>query len=614
VYQRHSTGWGQHIDLSVMEAVAQTTDWSFANASVVRAAGGQPVELRAGSGPIYTIYPCKDGFVRLIILSPRQWHAMRAWLGEPEELQDPHWDGFIARLGIAADILNPMFAKLFANLNMVEVSVEAQRRGIVCTPVLKPEEVTTNEHLVSRGTFVDAEVAADVRGPVASGFFQFEGERQGYRAPAPALGEHSEAVFADSGPPRPTPGGAAPTPALPLEGIRVLDFGIGGVGVEAARLLGEYGADVIKVETRTYPDFIRVITGSEMSASFASSSRSKRGFGVNVKTEAGLAVLQRLVEHADVIIENASTGTMDDMGVGYTTIQKLNPRCIMVSSQLLGSRGVWADWIGYGPSTQPLGGMVHLWNYDDQESPAGSTSIFPDHLAGRLCAAAAVAGLIRRERTGTGGHAEVAQIEAVTGLLGDLLLKAAIEPGSVGPRGNKSDRGAPWGPYPCAGTQQWCAVSVRDDGDWRALQQAMGAPEWAADERLATTEGRLANRDALDARFSEWTLQQDKHDLTALLQARGIPAGPMLTGGEQIDDPHLVARGYPRALEQQDQGPMLFEGPSFRATGMADIQLFQAPRLGEHTRDICRELLGMADAEIDSLLSSGALEGPPESS
>ena len=191
-------------------------------------------------------------------------------------------------------------------------------------------------------------------------------------------------------------------PSLPLSGLRVLDFGIGGVGVEAGRLFAEYGADVIKIETRTYPDFIRVVLGGEMSPSFASSSRSKRSFGVNAKHPEGFKILKRLIEACDVLIENSKTGAMEGMGIGWETIQKWNPYCVMVSSQLLGSRGVWSDWIGYGPSTQPIGGLVHLWNYDDQEFPAGSASIFPDHLAGRLAAINALAMLHSRERTQRG--------------------------------------------------------------------------------------------------------------------------------------------------------------------------------------------------------------------
>ncbi len=607
-WQKRETGAGQHIDFSMLEAVAQTTDWSFSNASVIRFREQEPSEVRVGSGPIYTIYPCKDGYVRLIVLSPRQWRAMRKWLGEPESLQEDHWDSFIARLSIM-DILQPLYTEHFAKMEMDEVCVEAQKRGIVCTPVLPPARVLTNEHLRSRDTFVQAEIAPGASGPVAAGFFEADGVRQGFRWRAPTPGEH-DALLDDAGwSPRPAPADPAPAPSAPLAGLRVLDFGIGGVGVEGGRLLAEYGADVIKIETRTYPDFIRVILSTEMSPSFASSSRSKRGFGVNAKLAEGLAVLQRLIEHADVIIENGSTGMMDELGVGFAAAKKLNPRVVVVSSQLLGSHGAWADWIGYGPSTQPIGGLVHLWNYTDQDFPAGSAAIFPDHLAGRLSALAAMAGLFAREQTGAGSHVEVAQVEAVTGLLGDLLLKEGLDPGSVRPMGNRSERGAPWGVYPCAGEQQWCAINVRDDDDWRRLRSALGDPAWAADAALAAAEGRFAAHEEIDAWLEEWTRARDKREVEQLLQQHGVPAGAVLTGTDQLDDPQLIARGYPRTIEQQDQGPITLEGPCWHATGMADAIIFEAPRLGEHTREICSELLGMNEAEIDRLLESGALEG-----
>jgi crotonobetainyl-CoA:carnitine CoA-transferase CaiB-like acyl-CoA transferase len=607
--QRTRTGHGQTLDLSVLEALAQTTDWSFSNASFARAKGSESPELRFGSGPMYTIYACKTGYVRLVILSPRQWRAMREWLGEPDYLQDPIYDGFIGRMGIA-DALMVTIGDLFASMPHEEVAFEAQRRGIVCTPVLTPEETLVNEHLVSRGTFVDAEYAEGKKGPIASGYFELDGERQGYRQRAPKLGEHQKDLEGLWPSARPRPAGPRPEPSLPLEGFRVLDFGIGGVGVEAGRLFGEYGADVVKIETRTYPDFMRVIMGTEMSASFASSSRSKRGFGVNLKHDAGLEVLHGLAEHADVVIENNSTGTMTDMGVGYETLSKVNPRICMASSQLLGSRGVWSSWFGYGPSTQPIGGLVHLWNYTDQEFPAGSGAIFPDHLAGRLTAIAALAALLRRERTGKGGHGEVAQAEAVTGILGDLLLKAGVEPGSVVPMGNRSERGAPWGSYPCAGDQQWVAITCRSDEDWRRLRAALGEPEWAMKPELESAAGRFAAQDELDAGLTRWTSGQTKMSVTSTLQMFGVPAAPMLTATDQILDPHYQVRGYPRWIHQQDLGWMCMEGPAFRASGMKDVNLFQAPMLGEHTRSICRDLLDMQDEEVEKLVAAGTLEVP----
>jgi crotonobetainyl-CoA:carnitine CoA-transferase CaiB-like acyl-CoA transferase len=610
LWQRRASGHGQHLDFSLLLGMAQTTDWSFPNASLLREKGLPVAELRNGSGPVYTIYKCKGGYVRLVVLSPRQWRAMWEWLGKPEEFADPHWEGFVARL-MNADLLTKRYEAHFAELTMEEVSAEAQRRGIVCTPVLRPSEVLENVHLRSRGTFVEAEVAPGVSGPVASGFLSLDGERLGFRTPAPRPGQDDLAEFTRGAERRAAPRGPRPAPALPLAGLRVLDFGIGGVGVEAGRLFAEYGADVVKIETRSYPDFMRTVTGSWTSPSFASSSRSKRSFGVNVKQPEGLAALKELIRHADVIIENSATGTLADMGVGWETVRVLNPRLVMVSSQLLGSRGAWKDWIGYGPSTQPLGGLVHLWNYADQDFPAGSGAIFPDHLAGRICALAALAALLRRERTGAGGHAEVAQIEAVTGMLAELLLKEGLAPGSVQPRGNASDQGAPWGVYPCAGEQQWCAITIRDDAEWRRLCEAIDDAALARDARFASAAGRLAARGELDERVAAFTRTLGKRELAALLQHHHVPCGSMFAGTDQLDDPHYQAWGYARFVEQPTLGRMAFEGPAFAATGMSDVVVRPAPELGEHTREIARTLLGMSEARIDALVASGALEDPP---
>lgn len=609
--QRAKTGAGQHIDFSAVLGVAQTSDWSYPNASISRAANAPYSEVRAGSGPVYTIYRCKGGFVRLVVLSPRQWRSLWEWMGKPEEFADPHWEQFVNRL-MAADVLTPAYEAHFSKMTMEEVSAEAQRRGIVCTPVLRPEEVLANEHLLSRGTFVEMALPGGDSAPMASGFIEMDGTRQGPRSAAPTLGRDTDAVAAEPVGSRPRPDGI-PAPAAPFAGLRVLDFGIGGVGVECARLFAEYGADVIKIESRTYPDFIRTVTGSEMSTSFASSSRSKRSFGVDLKSAEGRRLVLELARQADVVVENNSTGTMDDLGVGYDDLKAANPRLVMVSSQLLGSHGAWADWIGYGPSTQPLGGLVHLWNYDDQEFPAGSTAIFPDHLAGRVCALAAVAALLRRERTGRGGHAEVAQIESVTGMIGELLWKAAFEPGSVGPRGNRNERGAPWGAYRCLGEEQWCVITVRDDRDWAGLKRALGEPGWANDPAYATAAGRHAAHDAIDAALGAWTAERDRLGVCEALQAEGVPAGPMFTATDQMDDPQFQAWEYGRSIHQPElMATFDLEGPAFRATGMTDVFVDRAPQLGEHTREIATSPLGLTEAEVDALLASAVLEGPPE--
>ena len=611
LFQREATGAGQFVEVSVNEAIAQICDWSLPNAMARIEAGFPAGEVRNGNGPIYPIFACKGGYVRLIILSVRQWHAMREWLGEPEFLQDPALDGFVARREIAEHVLNPLLVSHFADLSMEEVSLEAQKRGIVCTPALTPADILTNEHFRSRRTFVDVDVAPGITAPLASGYFEIDGERAGPTTPPPAVGEHTAAVFASLGDARPAPTGDVPA-SLPLAGLRVMDFGHGAVGVEVGRRFAEYGAEVMKIESRTYTDFMRLQLGGETNPSFASSSRSKLGFGVNAKTDDGRALIHQLAARSDLVVENNSTGTMDKLGIGFDALQEVNPGLVMVSSQLMGSHGAWSWWRGYGPSTQPPGGLVHLWNYADRDEPAGSMSIYPDHVAGCLGAVASLAAIVGRARdVNVGVHVEVAQVETVTGMLGDLIAAEGVEPGSVVPMGNRSEVGAPWGLYQCAGEEEWLAITCRDDADWRGLVAAMGSPTWATDAAYAGVEGRRARADEIDARIGEWTATQSKDAAAHACQAQGVPAAPMLTGAEMTTDAQYVARGFAVQIDQPGVGPLVLDGAAFRGARMAGPDIRRAPDLGEHTRQIARDQLGLDDDEIDRLLVAGVLETTP---
>lgn len=609
LWQREDTGAGQLIDLSANEALSQITDWSLSNWSRSADAGQPSPEMRAGPGPVYTIIPCADGYVRLVVLSPRQWHAIRAWLGEPDYLQDPELDNFVGRMMIAEAVLNPLYCELWAEMSMLDVCEEAQRRGIVCTPILKPDEVLANPHFESRGTFDDVALPDGRTMKLPSGWFEFDGERIGPTGPPPAVGQHNEQVLANLGEPRPAP--SAPLePSKPLAGLKVMDFGHGGVGVETGHLFGEYGADVVKIESRTYPDFIRVVLGGEMSPSFASSSRSKRSLGINAKTERGIELLRQMARDTDVVIENNSTGTMTSMGLGFDVMKAQNPDIVMMSSQLMGSRGRWADWLGYGPNTQVTGGMTHLWSYENDPAPAGSQSIFPDHFAGRTGAVAALANVLGNRRNGDGGvHVEVCQVEQVVGVMGDLLAQESLVPGSVVPRGNHSDHGTPWGLFPTSGDDTWVAVCVRDDAEWAALVEVMGSPDWA-DPSMSTADRRAAENE-IEAKIAEWTETMSSAEVTDTCLAAGVPAGPMLTGASMSVDPHLEARGYLVKLDQPPIGGMIFEGGAFRATSIIGPDIFPAPGLGEHTREVASGWLGLPDDEIEALVAEGVLETDP---
>jgi benzylsuccinate CoA-transferase BbsF subunit len=187
-------------------------------------------------------------------------------------------------------------------------------------------------------------------------------------------------------------------------------------------------------------------------------------------------------------------------------------------------------------------------------------------------------------------------------------LQAALEPGVVGPQGNLSARGAPWGVYPCAGTERWCVITVRHDNDWRRFRAAIGDPEWARAREYETASGRLEHRAELDRRVIEWTSARTDREVTDILQRAGVPAGFMMYASDMPADPHLRARGYPQPVEQPGVGAMMFEGPAFHATTIPDPIVAPAPALGEHTREICRTILRMPDAEVSKLVAEGVLE------
>ena len=612
-FKRLRTGRGQQVDVSAMDATAGLSDWSLPNFSLNPNLGH-----RTGTG-IYTLYRCADGFIRMIILVPKHWRALLDWVGHPEELSDPKYDQFINRLMELPKIV-AILESFFADKNKTDVAREAQRRGIPATPLLLPGEVLDNEHTNARGTFRSLEVAPGVEAKVAAGFLSVDGERAGPETGPPELGELGDGGFDDGDargalaalferPP------AAPENGQPLAGLRVIDCGVGAVGVEIGRFCAEYGADVIKVESSDAPDFIRVIMSSYMNPSFLSSSRSKRSFGVDLRTEKGRELLAELVRGADLFIENNGTGTMEKLGFGPQQLEALNPRIVSVSSQSVGSSGPWKDWIGYGPNTHPVSGLQYLWNYpEDEAQPAGSTAVHPDHLVGRIGVLGALAALIQREHTGRGAHVDAAQFETPIGLMSDLFAQESLEPGSVRPIGNASSMGAPWSVLPCEGEDEWCIVTVRSDAEWQQLKKAIGDPAWANDPAYDRAEGRIAAREAIDAQLSEWTQARDPRSVMETLQDAGVPAGIVAHPIHHMSDPQLLHRGYPKLVVQPDYESIMLEGPPFLGSDLPEPIVAPAPLLGEHTRAVARDLLGLGDAEVEALLAEGVIEDPPKES
>ncbi|MEU7740871.1 CoA transferase [Nonomuraea sp. NPDC049158] len=630
---RLDTGRGDHVDCSVYEMTAQVLDPGFGMGG--SATGGVPATRlprgRPRAGDLYPIFRCADGYVRICVLAKRQWRGMFGWLGEPEEFADPKYDSMGARYG-AAERLRVLMGDLFRDRTRDELVAQGQERGVPIAALLDPGEVLDSPHFRARESLLDAEVAPGLTGRVPSGYVEVNGVRAGFRHRAPEPGEHDDEVFAEGTPGSPVTSDTAPgrsvtsgtasdrpvtsesaevAPRRPLDGLRVLDLGVIVVGAELGRLLADQGAEVIKIESRAYPDGSRQSLSDEViSAGFAWGHRNKLSAGINLRSPEGLELFKRLAADSDVILSNFKPGTLESLGLGYDVISELNPGVIMADSSALGPTGPWSRRMGYGPLVRASAGLTGLWR--DTEVEAGfcdGITIYPDHIAARVGAVAVLAALIERRRTGKGGTVSVAQAETILTQLSTGFLRESLEPGSFTAHGNSGEWDAPQGVYPCAGDDEWCVVSVDGDEQWRGLCAVIGRADLGADARLATAAGRRMHRDLVDAAVAEWTAATPPGAAMERLQEAGVPAGMMHRVIEYLDDPQLTARGFLREMRHPYiEHALRTENAPATFRGLADPELRPAPLAGEHTRMVAAKLLGLAESEIQALIDAGVLE------
>jgi crotonobetainyl-CoA:carnitine CoA-transferase CaiB-like acyl-CoA transferase len=605
-WNRLHTGFGDHIDFSRYEATAQAIEPAMGTVGTAQAAGYAPTRDRPAPGP-YPIFRCRDGFVRVALLAPRQWHAMRAWLGDPPALRGPELETIRGR-ALAAEQLHATFERHFAARGRDELTLQGQARGVPVAPVLALDEVLQAEHFRARGAIARRQIAAGVSAEVPTGFAEIDGRRVTFGRPAPVVGEGGDVSWSwprpDRGRGRRDQSHPGPREARgPFEGLRILDFGVIVFGAELARLFCELGAEVIKVESREFPDGARVSP-----VHFAIGHRGSRSLGVNLRSPEGIEVIKRLVPEADALVANFKPGTLEKLGLGADEVRRLNPQLVILAGSALGATGPWSSWMGYGPLVRCVSGLTSLWRYpEDEESFSDSTVVHPDHYAARLAAITTLAALIDRTRSGWGAAIGIAQAESIL-----MQLAAPLAAQSVLGGGEPDERAgaAPWGVYPCAGDDEWCVITVRDDDDWRRLGRALGAPAWAAQERLASAAGRVADREEIDARLAEWTRELPARQVAEVLQRAGVPAGFMQRPDEYDRDPQFRAREFLRTFEQPGLEPLRIEYGPLRSEEIPLPPDAPAPELGEHTREICSTLLGMQDEEIERLLAAGVLQAP----
>jgi crotonobetainyl-CoA:carnitine CoA-transferase CaiB-like acyl-CoA transferase len=652
--QRLRTGSGDHADVSAFEATALTLDPGFGigGSATAGAAAGAGARGRPDARHLYPIFRCADGWVRICVLSARQWAGMFRWLGEPAELADPALAGMGARHQAAA-VLMPAYERHFAGLLREEAVAQGQQHGVPTAALLTLAEVADSEHFRARRAFAEVPLGPGRAGVarasrvirVPDGLAEIDGQRAGLRGPAPAAGEHTAEILggliADPGePPAGTeehaagsgegglPGGREAEPGAgepaagpasdgvlrPLAGVRVLDLGVIVVGAELGRLLADLGAEVIKVENRAFPDGSRqALAGEAITAGFAAGHRNKSSIGLNLRDERGKDLFRALAARSDIVLSNFKPGTLESLGLGYADLAAVNPGIIMADSSAFGPTGPWSRRMGYGPLVRASSGLTDLWRYpDDEGSFSDASTIFPDHVGARVSAVAVLAKLIERRRTSRGGTVSVAQAETILGELSTEIALESVTPGAVPAGGSALPADAPRGAYPAAGDDEWVVITVRDDADFAALAGALGQPQLAGAPGYATAAGRAAGRAQIDTVVTAWTRSRSPGEAAAALQAAGVPAGPMLRITEHLSDPHLAARGFLTPTRHPLlAGPVPGERASAVFERMPDPPLEPAPLAGQQTRELAGRLLGLSAPAIQSLVDDGILEEPP---
>ena len=412
---------------------------------------------------------------------------------------------------------------------------------------------------------------------------------------------------------------------LPLEGIRILDMGQFWAAPNAGRAWADAGAEVIKVESCRRPDPLRIQArriyphhdpGGEhgdhwnRSGMVNERNRSKLSLAMDLAHPRGRELFIELAKHSDAVSQNYSLGVMDRLGVGWDVLHEANPRLVLVSVMSQGLTGPESSYVSYGPNLEQLGGISYASGYADDETSSVGFAL-PDPLGGATAAFALMAALRYRERTGEGVHVDLSQREAATLVVGDSVVEYSLT-GRVPARLANHEPGAvPSECYPCAGEDEWIALSIRGDREWASLCEAMERADLASDIRFATIVARIRNREALDDLIGDWTARFEKMALMSLLQSHGVTAGAVMNPRELFRDRHLRDRGFWEPVDDYSAGPQEYYGRPMHLSEIPYGTRLPTPKLGQHNREILGGLLGLSDAEVDELTAEAVIGTEP---
>ena len=638
LHHREITGEGQHVDVSVQEAVAQangplTSTWDMRK--VVPPRGG----LR-GNVNVTTMWPCKDGYVIWIYwggLSVSWNLPLVKWMDEEgmagDFLREFDWAtlDFTTATQETIDRLEEPTGKFFLAHTKAELFEGIVKHRGMLYPVATTREVLESTQLAVRGFWMELEhpeLGTTITYPSAFAHASEAPPRISRRAPL--IGEHNQEVYEQE---LGLSGGeliplrrAKSYPARlnkksqrenlekkPLEGKKVVDFGWNITVPLTAKALSDCGAEVIELENESWPDPLRTmgpfkdeIPGLNRSGNFNQWNTGKLGLTLNLARPKGVEVARRLVAWADIVVENFAGGAMKKMGLGYEELKMVKPDIIMLSSCIYGQTGPLAKHPGTGHQLTGLAGFNHIAGWPDREPPY--LGPYTDYPAPRLNVLAILAALDYRRRTGKGQYLDMSQYETGIHFLAPLILDYAVNQRVANRMGNRSTYAAPHGAYRCRGEDRWCTIAVFTEEEWQSFGRVIGNPPWTNSPKFTTLLARKENEDELDRLVEAWTIDYSAEEVMSVMQATEVGAGVVQTGEDLLEhDPQLKHRHFFWKLDHPEVEEYRAPRPSF-ILSKSPYELRRAPLMGEHNEYVLKELLGMSDEQIAELVIEGVMD------
>lgn len=557
--RRQRDGGGDDIDLAIVEAAMDNYEVALMEAlalgKVARRNGDQHAMVP------WRTYPCADGEAAIIGGPIRHW-LKAAPMFEAPGLLDPALATMGDRIARRAET-EALMRPWLATQTKQALFHAGQKAGLAWAPLASITDALADPQHAARGFFVDAPGGGRMPGA------PFRLQRGAWRDAPAADAAATQIAWS----PRPAHGARGIT-AAPFAGLRVLDFSHDWAGPHAARLFADYGAEVIKIEYPRRLDGMRggYVERIDAHPRFWQLHRGKQSLTLDLKREADRAVLDQLVRDADLVIENSRPGVMARKGYGYTRLQSLNPRIVLLSMSAFGATGPYAAYCGYGGTLEAASGLQSLTAYDAHSRWLRVREM--DVMNGIMGACAAATALWQRAQDGQGQWIDLSENETTAWFAGEFFLRASRTGQQPAPRGNRHEVHAPQGCYACVGEDRWLTLCVRSDDEWQRLAAHIRGT--ALDPRFATASQRRALHEALDALLADWLRTRETAQAASELQTLGIAAAPVMNAADLIADAHLAAREW---LVQA--GDDRLPGLPFRYARGGGVVCARGPRLGD---------------------------------